>query len=248
MKILIVFTLLFSLTTFSQTNFKDSTINTLLIGINYKANFPGGDLAQRWGFSNHLGGDVSYKFKNNLTLELNGGFLFGKQLRDSSVFRNVLNSDGTITAWSGIPADVFFQFRGVTGHVSVGYVLNKFAHNPNSGIWISGGVGGLGHKIRIENIFDAVPQLEGDYKKGYDKLTVGVSTRQFIGYLYQADRRLFKFYGGIEFVQGFTKNIRTYNFSTGGPENEQRLDLTYGLKVGWVIPIYKRSRSTYYYN
>ena len=71
-------------------------------------------------------------------------------------------------------------------------------------------------------------------------------TDLFVGYLFQSDWRLLKFYGGVEFTQGFTKNVRTYNFDTGGPEPAQRLDLMYGLKIGWIVPIAQQTRSLYY--
>jgi hypothetical protein len=226
---------------------KDSTVNTVLIGMHYKAGLTAADMADRWGFNNQIGLDLTNKFKNNVTVGLNAGFIFGNQLRDSSIFSGLVNDFGTITGTAGTPADVLLLMRGAVGHISAGYVWNRFGHNPNSGIWFSGGLGYMMHKIRIESLYDNVPQLQGDYRKGYDKLTMGASARQFIGYLYQADYRLIKFYGGVEFIQGLTKNVRTYNFDTGGPEDEWRFDMTYGLKVGLVIPISQRTRGEYYY-
>jgi hypothetical protein len=43
---------------FSQRNVKDSIIGTPLIGVHYGANWTGGDLADRYGFFNHIGGMV----------------------------------------------------------------------------------------------------------------------------------------------------------------------------------------------
>jgi hypothetical protein len=232
----------------TQVNLKDEPINTLLIGLNYKGNVTGGDLALKWGFTNHLGLDVNYKFANNLTVGLDGGFLFGNQLRDASNLQNLFNSSGEITAFAGGPAEILYLMRGATGYADIGYVFNQFGNNPNSGIWIKLGVGYMMHKMRIENLYDDVFQLEGDYKKGYDELSMGVSSKQFIGYLYQANRRLVKFYAGFEFIQGITRNVRTYNFSTGGPDNTLKTDFLYGFKVGYIIPIYKRSRLEYYYD
>lgn len=247
LRILSLFVFLTAYGTFAQRSLRDSTVNTFLIGLNYKANFTGGDLAERWGFNNHLGLDITNKFKNNVTVTLGGGFIFGNQLKDTTIFDDLYNEFGTITGLSGQPADVLFLMRGATGHASVGYVWNKWGNNLNSGIWVQAGLGYMMHKIRIESLYDVVPQLEGDYRKGYDKLSMGFSTMQFIGYLYQSDWRLIKFYGGFEFVQGFTKNVRTYNFDTGGPENEARFDLYHGFKVGLVLPIAQRTRSQYYY-
>ena len=195
-----------------------------------------------------MGLDVNFKFKNNLIVGLEGGFLFGSNLQDPTIFKDLFNSYGTITGSTGEEAKVLFLMRGVSAHANAGYIFNRFGNNPNSGLWLSGGVGFFGHKIRIESTYNNVPQLEGDYKLGYDKLTMGISTKQFIGYLYQPNYRLLKFYGGFEFVQGFTKNVRTYNYDTGGPENELRLDFLYGFKVGWILPINRRTRGEYYSN
>jgi hypothetical protein len=246
-----IFLLLFSLSIFGaygQKSLRDSTRSTLLVSINYKANFTGGDLADRWGFNNQLGLDIDYKLKSNLTIGLSGGFIFGNQLKDTTAFQSLNNSFGTITGISGEPAGVLYLMRGATGYASVGYVFNKLGNNPNSGLWVKASFGYLMHKIRIESLLDDVPQLEGDYRKGYDKLTMGFSTSQFIGYLFQSDRRLLKFYGGFEFTQGFTKNVRTYDFDIGGPDTQQKFDLIYGLKVGWILPISQRTRSLYYSN
>ncbi|WP_157454240.1 hypothetical protein [Crocinitomix catalasitica] len=241
--ILIFFTVNFS---FSQVNLNDGPINTLLFGLNYKANYTGGDLSKKWGFTNHLGADVNYKFENNVTIGLDGGFLFGKQLRSDDAFKYVINSFGQITSLTGDPASVLILMRGATAHFDFGYVFNRFGNNPNSGIWVKAGGGFLMHKSRIESLYDDVPQLEGEYRKGYDELTMGVSTKQFVGYLFQANRRLIKMYAGFEFVQGFTKNVRSYNFALGGPDNSSKFDMMYGFKVGYIIPIYKRTRTQYY--
>jgi hypothetical protein len=233
---------------FSQRkSLRDSVVNTVLIGMHYKASLTAGDMADRWGFNNQIGLDLTNKYKNNMTVGLNAGFIFGNQLRQPEIFAGLLNEFGTITGTAGTPADILFLMRGVVGHVSAGYVWNRFGNNPNSGFWFSGGLGYMMHKIRIESLYDNVPQLQGDYKKGYDKLTMGVSSRQFIGYLYQADARLVKFYAGLEFIQGVTQNVRTYNFDTGGREDELRFDVMYGLKFGLVMPISQRTRGEYYY-
>jgi hypothetical protein len=227
---------------------RDSSRNTLIVGANYKANFTSGDLANRWGFNSSIGLDIEYKLKSNLIFGLNSSFVFGKTFKDTAIFSNLYNSSGQITSYAGEPANILYLFRGLTAHASVGYVFTRFGNNANSGIWVSGGLGFMAHKIRIESLYDVVPQLEGDYRKGYDKLSMGFSTRQFVGYLFQSNFRLIRFYGGFEFVQGFTVNMRSYNFDTGGTETDLRLDLLNSLKVGWIIPIAQRTRGEFYYD
>ena len=104
------------------------------------------------------------------------------------------------------------------------------------------------HKIRIESIYDAVPQLEGDYRHGYDHLTMGFATKQFVGYLFQHNTRFLNFYAGFEFMQGFTYNVRNYNFDIQGPDPGMKLDFMYSFKFGWMIPVYKRLPREVYYD
>lgn len=248
MKIIFFFLALGISTSIGQKILRDSTQRTFMMSANYKGAWAGADLADRWGFHNGLGLDIDYKFKNNLTVGVSGGFLFGKGLRDSTVFKGVFNSKGTITSLSGSPANVLLLMRGMTIYGSVGYVFNRLGNNPNSGLWVNAGVGFFAHKIRIESIYDEVPQIEGDMKYGYDRLTMGPSAKQFIGYLYQSDWRLLKFYAGFEMTQSFTKNVRNYNFDLGGPDNKNYFDLQYGFKVGWIVPIAQRTRGQYYFD
>lgn len=233
---------------FSQRDLKSKAVTTPIIGFHYKGNFPGADMTDKWGFNNTLGGDVAIKLKSNLEFGLDGGFIFGSTFKDSSIFENVINSYGTITAASGAPGDVFFYLRGMNINMHVGYVFSQLGHNPNSGLWVNVGAGYMFHKIRIESLFDDVVFLEGDYRKGYDKLTMGFTTKEFIGYLFQHNRRFLNFYAGFEFVQGFTKNVRTYNFDTKGVEDAPRLDYLNSFKIGWMIPIYKGETNEYYYD
>ena len=245
-KISLLLILFANVSVFAQRDLKSESIFTPIFGLNYKANFSGGDMLKRWGYTNAIGADVQFKLKSNLIFGIDGGFLFGDSFKEVSIFKNVFNSYGTITGQSGAPADVFFYMRGMNLNANIGYVFNKLGHNPNSGLWVSFGVGYLAHKIRIESLYDDVINLEGDYRKGYDHLTMGLNTKQFIGYLFQADRRYLNFYAGIELTQGFTKNVRNYNFDSKGPKTEPRIDLLQSIKVGWMIPIYQRSVKEYY--
>jgi len=235
-----------SFSAFSQRDLKTKSMFTSIFGLNYKANFAGGDFAKRWGFTNTIGGNADFKLKNGLTFGVDGGFMFGSQFKQLEIFDNVVNSFGTITSQGGTTAIVLFLMRGWNVNTTVGYVFNQLGHNANSGLWINAGVGFLSHKIRVETQEDQVVNLEGDYLKGYDHLTMGFNTKQFVGYLFQHDKRFLNFYIGVEFIQGFTRNIRNYNFHTKGPENELQLDMINSVKVGWMIPIYKRQVQDFY--
>lgn len=246
MRISFLFFTLITFSCFGQRDLKTESISTTLVGLNYKFNLTSGDLVKLWGFNHEIGLSVDYKFKNNLTLGLNSGFIFGDQFNDTLIFNSVVNEFGQVTNFGGQPATILVLMRGMTANFNVGYIFSKLGNNPNSGLWIQAGAGMLIHKIRIESLYDDVPQLEGDYRKGYDRLHMGIEAREFIGYLYQADRRFFNFYAGFEFVQGFTQNQRNYNFDIEGPDPGIKQDYLWGVKAGWLIPIYKRAPKEFY--
>ena len=130
MKNVLFLALLCQFSAFAQLNVRDSSINQFFMGANYKFNMTGGDLAKRWGFNNAIGMDIQYKFKNNLTVGIDGSFIFGNQLKDTTIFDGVYNSYGTITSMEGSPAAVLFLMRGTHVNAGVGYVFNKLGNNP----------------------------------------------------------------------------------------------------------------------
>jgi hypothetical protein len=46
------------------------------------------------------------------------------------------------------------------------------------------------------------------------------------------------FLAGFEFYQGFTQGRRSFNFDTRSRESEKRLDLLFGVRLGWTLPFY----------
>jgi hypothetical protein len=110
------------------------------------------------------------------------------------------------------------------------------------------GVGFVSHRMDVVVQDNTALQVSEDYGKGYDRLTTGVGLNQFIGYMYLGDSRIWNFYAGLDFSQAWTKNRRDMNFDTREKDNSQHFDTFFGFKVGWVIPLYKRASTTYYYN
>jgi len=95
-----------------------------------------------------------------------------------------------------------------------------------------------------------IKSIELNYKKGNDRLTIGTNFHVFIGYSYMANGGYLNFYGGFYFQQGFTKNQRTIFFDQPNVPvpTDVRLDLQYGVKIGWFIPFYKREPKDYYFD
>jgi hypothetical protein len=92
------------------------------------------------------------------------------------------------------------------------------------------------------------PQIKGDYKKGYDKLSNGFACTQFVGYLWISKRSAVNAYAGFEIIEGWTKSRRTVDYNTGLPDTQQKFDMLIGLKIGAIIPIFKRRPDSFYIN
>jgi len=128
-----------------------------------------------------------------------------------------------------------------------GYVFPIIGPNPNSGLMIAAGPVFFQHRILIDYRDASLPQLEGDYLKGYDRLTNGYGLNEFIGYIHYGRRKLINFYVGFDFMQTWTTNKRGFNYDKGVADNKIRNDNLIGFRFGWVLTLYKRAPQNFYY-
>jgi len=234
----------------AQRNVRDSIIGTPWISVNYGLNWTAGDLADRHGLLNHVGMLFGYKTNKNWVFALDGAFIFGNQVKETGLFDALVDSKGNITDINGDIAKVRVLSRGYYADLNVGKIFSVLSPNKNSGIYVSMGVGFVSHNYRIETQDNVIPELELDYRKGYDRLTTGLNTQQFLGYAFMANQGIFNFYGGFYIQEGYTYNRRTVFFDQPDTpvSTDMRLDVQYGFKVAWLIPVYRRMPKEYYFN
>jgi hypothetical protein len=212
----------------------------------YSAQLPGGDLSKKFGFSNDIGGGTGMKTKNNWMLAAEATYTFGQNVKENPILI-ITNSDGTLTDIYGEEATLLFWQRGYQIKITFGKIFPVLNSNNNSGIYLKGSIGYLQHKTWIENRNNNTPQIQGDYQQGYDRLCNGLAFSEFIGWQNWSETKGYNFFVGFEFTQGFTKNRRTWDFSTNSKIEEQRLDLIYAIKIGWYIPFKRKQSATKYY-
>ena len=238
--------------THAQSSLEDSTIAAPIFGVQYTTGFPGGDLKERYGYMNLIGVNAGYKLKNNLYFGIDGNFGFSKnkKIPESELFKYLTDSNGNLTDQNGDIGSVLTFARQYNVNIEVGYVFKKLGHNPNSGLWVKLGGGVTANKLRIESNDQVIPLTEVEYKRGYDHLTMGFNSSQFIGYLFLSGRSALNFYAGFYIQEGFTKDKRNafYHKPDFVVSDKMRMDITYGVKLGWIIPIYKKIARDFYYN
>ena len=236
-----------SISSTAQVSVKDSSIYTPLIGLSYSYQIPSVDMAKRFGNSSAIHLNLDFKTKKQWTFGINGNYLFGKDIKEKSIFDSIINSDGNIISQNGEFADIRLYERGFSVSVTAGRLFTFKKPNPNSGIVFNIGLGFIQHKIRIETIGNNVPQLSKEYKKGYDRLSNGILLSQNFGYLYLSNNRLVNFYVGFECMQGFTKSRRSFDYDLMKQDTKKRLDVLYGGKIAWILPLYKKAPQSFYY-
>ncbi len=235
----------------AQFSLKDSTIRTPLIGVSYAFQFPAGDLKQRFGTNSSLGLHFFNKSSKNWIWGLDFTFTHAAQsqvLESQNLFDSIESRSGHVIDGNGEYASLLFYERGFTTTAKAGKIFPLWGQNQNSGICLLSGLGYMQHKIRIEDKYNRTPQLTKDYRKGYDRLSSGWMLSQFVGYMFLGSNRLLNFYAGFELMAGFTKNRRSYNFDTMEKETRQRIDIYYGPRIGFILPLYKRLPRDFYYN
>lgn len=248
-KIYILIFLLFYLKgAFAQLNANDTVISAFLPVVTYAFQIPGGDVALQYGNNSTIGGALKFKTNKNWLWSVEANFIFGSNIKNAdSILSMVETHDHFIIDGNGTYALYSLYERGYNLTFGVGKILNLLSANPNSGVMISGGVGLLMHRMKIDNQHKTAPQINDDYGKGYDRLTGGLSLNEFVGYYYMGNTKLVNFYAGFEFIQGFTKSRRDWIFDQMRRDDSNHFDWFVGFKVGWFIPIYNRAPDKYYY-
>ncbi len=198
----------------------------------------GGDMSDRFGSSNSIGLARDYITKNHYLFGISGDYTFGSNVKED-VLHHLRTNNDLILADGNSLVDVQLRQRGLSGQLYFGKLFSVFQDKRLSGIRAHVGIGMLRHYIKIQDDPDAsFAHLSDDLKKGYDRLTYGISTSQFIGFQHLSRNRRINFYFGLEMIQGFTKNRRAYNYDLGQTDLDSKLDLLYNFKIGWILPFY----------
>ena len=238
--LLILFT---SLHIYAQS--EDTKEKVVFISPFYELQIPLADMKADFGANSNLGLELSLITENNIYLSISGSFLFGSQVKDTTILDHLMDDNYNIIDENGQIAEILLSERGFNTNLKLGY-LYPIIHE-NSGLLAYSSIGFHQHKINIDVKNSTVPQLGAEHKKMYDQLASGLSVSAFMGYLSISKRSGIHFYVGMEWMRAFTYNQRSYNHLVGGPINKMRNDSFLGFKFGWIVPISKRSTKEFYY-
>lgn len=231
---------------FGPAEHRESRHGFILNG-NGSIDLPGADMANRFSTSFRLGPALLYKTTSNWLFGAKFDFIMGKNVKEDSLMINIrdkyqtysknlyefINNDGQRI---GVPV----YERGYAVGLSAGRIFNFSKSQPDNGLMVLTSVGFMQHRINIYDKDKSVMSLRGQYLRGYDRLSNGLFVEQYVGYAYFSRNKLINFTIGADFMAGFTQGRRDYLYDVMRPDNAKRLDILYGLRTGWFIPMFKR--------
>lgn len=220
----------------------------ILISPIFTAQWPFGNMADRFGYNSLFGLQTMFKVKKNWIVGLEGSFLFGTKLRENYVIDHITTQTGLLIGQENELIGVKSQEQGFSIKFNVGKVI-PFSHKfPDAGLLVMTSVGFLQHKIALNVRESVLPQLDKTYRKGYDRMSNGPVISQFIGGIFLARRKFISMYGGLQFDVGFTEGRRPFDFYEGKKLNDKRIDMFLGVRIGWILPIFlQESEKEFYY-
>lgn len=226
----------------------DTCIAAPYVSIHFSGHLPYGDMAARFGNNFVAGGALGFKTAKNWFFEGDFSYVFSRNVKED-VLTQLKTDKGYVTNNEGFPADLRVFERGWMSTLNIGKLIPFKKFNPNSGILFTLGGGLMLHRIKLYDAEQKIAAVQGDLKKGYDRLSMGPALKESLTLFYLSNNRLVNINAGIECYQGFTKNRRGINYDGAPLDTRQRLDILLGIRVAWVLPLYKRLQDNdiYYY-
>ncbi len=236
----------------AQKDISKECVSTVLFQATYSYQFPGADTKILYGNNSNVGAGVYYKSPKNWLWSVNGNFIFGDKLNVTreDILGILLDNNGELITGDGIYGSYTMFQRGYHFQAKVGKVISVLAPNPNCGFFVSGGLGYLLNRIRTEfsSYASPPPNLDEDYRYGYDRMRGGFAYSAEIGYMYMSNSRVLNFSVSFEFIQAHTNPMRQWDFNLMAPDNNSYIDRYFGIRGAIYIPTYKRMPKDYYYN
>lgn len=250
-RLTVFFCLLLPLHVFAQDGLfatqKVETRNGLVIALEANFNIPAADFAKRFGVGYGIGPSVFYKTKKNWLFGAKADFIFGNKIKEDSFLTNLKEANGGIIGQNGIRSALRVYERGYTVGLQAGKILNFSPAHPDNGLMLMASAGFIQHKILLTDPDGNITQVQGQYRKGYDRLANGWYVEQFVGYTHFGNDGLLNFNIGFNFLAGFTQGRRDYQLDVRRPGNEKRVDIIWGFRGGWYIPVFKRKSEEFFF-
>jgi len=226
---------------------KDTMVSFFNFKVVASYQLPAMDLAKRFGNHATVGAEVAYKNMRNWIWSAFTTITFGRKIREPNHLQNLWTNQNTIIGIDGRNAAISRYQRGYQMGVQGAKIFPKIGGvNPNSGLFVQGGIGYTQHKIRIETIGNTSYDLNKGTVEGYDRLCGGLMLNEGVGYLFLDNNRLANFFVLLECTQGFTRSLRKVQYDVPNPDLKTRFDMALGIKIGYMLTFYRTIEKDYF--
>lgn len=222
-----------------QDKTKDTEQNPGFISIfSYGYDLSAGNMNEDFGNNFRFGVLPTFYFYNsNFSIGLKFDYIFGYNVKKNTI-GNLLTYDNQIINTESSLSSLNISERGFYSGIVFSKIFAFDKNNKRTGLRCDFSLGYMSHWIRYNDELGKITQLSGDYLKGYDRKSGGFTISEFIGYQMLHQKSKINFVAGIDFIQGFTKNLRLYDYYDNSVENLKRKDLLFGFRLGWILPLY----------
>lgn len=216
-----------------------------LVSVGGAVHLPLIDMGERFGTSGAVKVEYSHIFPSSLSIGIGGGPIFGETVKED-VLVLLKTPENRILGLDGRYGLFELSERGFMAYIFASKLFPVIGPNQLSGLYLQLATGLIQHRIKITDLDNSIPQIQGEYEKGYDRLCNGISVHQFIAYQYMSNNRRINFRFGLDLNQGFTSNRRDFDFATQQKLEENRFDVLFGLRFDWIIPFYGKRSSDFF--
>lgn len=229
-------------------HFKDTIHHATIIKFGYMNSNPTNDLKERFGNFNSVNLACNYKTNKNWLWGAQFDFMFSNNVKEKNMLRNIATPDGFIIGSDGLLIDPSYNLRGFMTSIYMGKIW-PIGYNNNSGITATTGLGLMQHKVLIllERNTSSYA-LDKELARGYDRLSNGLLWHNSIGYTHLSNRGLINFFGSFDFGLASTQSRRSFDYDSGPANQTQRLDGFWGIRLGFILPLYPKITPEFYYN
>ena len=169
---------------------------------------PVGVMGERFGTHTAFGAGLEYlNPTNKWTIGANAAYLFGTNVKED-IIAPLRDKNGEVLNTNESYAFVNLRLKGYDLAIFASKLqLLKKQHYLKYQL----GVGLLQHQVDIRDLpYRSTPQFSGDYRKGYDRLTNGVSLTPLVGY--QQIGKTNTFFIAAFATAAYTQNRRGFNY------------------------------------
>jgi hypothetical protein len=217
----------------------------IMIDVAFGMQLPEGNMKKDFYHNSNVASRIAYLSPRNWIFSIGGDWLFADKVK-TDVLKPLRESNGHLIESTGRLGLTQLGQRGFMVLGQVGKLIQLGKKSRIHNLEIRFGAGYLQHwfRIRLMGRPEELPQLFGDYLKGYDRMTSGLALNQYIGYRFMSRSKLVNLFVGLDFTQGFTYNRRHWNFDTREADTKLHYDILSGFRAGFAIPFFIFSEKT----